>query len=239
MVNWHPLGTIWHPFEGAGIPGSSKWPFFWGVVKWPFQGLSDRHLGDHKVTWKQLVYRLGSGDKNPTPIAPFVKKKSCRVCDEFRLGLISHWSVRLQVIYILAISWGQKLINSSCFCPWIFVNMLKNVVGLFVADFFWGGMRHWFVAHLEDIQQVSPRFSPRKSSGEIHSTQAALPEGRRGHVAAFGGASGAEYRGTPTKLAGRYTSPGMKPFFEGNLPVLAGFTGSTTTILQQNKELGG
>jgi len=35
-----------------------------------------------------------------------------------------------------------------------------------------------------------------------------LPEGRRGHVAAFGGASGAEYRGTPTKLAGKYTSLG-------------------------------
>ncbi|CAK8997252.1 unnamed protein product [Durusdinium trenchii] len=34
---------------------------------------------------------------------------------------------------------------------------------------------------------------------------AALPQGRRSQVAAFGGASGAEYRGTSTKLAGRYT----------------------------------
>jgi len=34
---------------------------------------------------------------------------------------------------------------------------------------------------------------------------AALPKERRGHVAAFGGASGAEYRGTSTRLPGHYT----------------------------------
>lgn len=33
----------------------------------------------------------------------------------------------------------------------------------------------------------------------------ALPEGRRESIAAFGGASGAEYRGTSTRLAGHYT----------------------------------
>ncbi len=26
-----------------------------GGFKWPFQGLSDVHLGDQKVTWKKLV----------------------------------------------------------------------------------------------------------------------------------------------------------------------------------------
>ena len=26
-----------------------------GCFKWPFQGLSDLHLGDKKVTWKKLV----------------------------------------------------------------------------------------------------------------------------------------------------------------------------------------
>ena len=49
-----------------------------------------------------------------------------------------------------------------------------------------------------------------------HLPKAALPEGRRGHVAAFGGASGAEYRGTPTKLAGKYTSLGAKQMPEGS-----------------------
>ena len=27
-----------------------------GGFKWPFQGLSDLHLGDQEVTWKKLVY---------------------------------------------------------------------------------------------------------------------------------------------------------------------------------------
>ena len=30
--------------------------FFWGVLKWPFQGLSDLHLAYQKVTWKKLEY---------------------------------------------------------------------------------------------------------------------------------------------------------------------------------------
>jgi len=50
----------------------------------------------------------------------------------------------------------------------------------------------------------------KRSSFEALLT-AALPEGRRGHVAAFGGASGAEYRGTPTKLAGKYTYTVQNP----------------------------
>ena len=37
----------------------------------------------------------------------------------------------------------------------------------------------------------------------------ALPQGRRDSIAAFGGASGAEYRGTSTRLAGRYTCLGV------------------------------
>ena len=31
-----------------------------GWFKWPFQGLSDLHLGDQKVTWKKLVLRGSS-----------------------------------------------------------------------------------------------------------------------------------------------------------------------------------
>ena len=36
-----------------------------GCFKWPFQGLSDLHLGDQKVTWKKLVHRSAT--------APFLK----------------------------------------------------------------------------------------------------------------------------------------------------------------------
>ena len=31
-----------------------------GSFQWPFQGLSDLHLGNQKVTWKKLVYRFHS-----------------------------------------------------------------------------------------------------------------------------------------------------------------------------------
>ena len=34
MVNWHPLGTIWHPFEGAGI-----WPLFFSLHDFRFLSL--------------------------------------------------------------------------------------------------------------------------------------------------------------------------------------------------------
>ena len=34
-------------------PGSSEWPFR-VCYSWPFQGLSDLHLGDQRVTWKKL-----------------------------------------------------------------------------------------------------------------------------------------------------------------------------------------
>ena len=29
-----------------------------GGFKWPFQGLSDLHLGDQRVTWKKLAHRF-------------------------------------------------------------------------------------------------------------------------------------------------------------------------------------
>ena len=42
MVNWHPLGTIWHPLVGPGIYMYTciflepNWPLFWGVDRHPF-----------------------------------------------------------------------------------------------------------------------------------------------------------------------------------------------------------
>ena len=32
-----------------------------GCFKWPFQGLSDLHLGDQKVTWKKLAVFVSKG----------------------------------------------------------------------------------------------------------------------------------------------------------------------------------
>jgi len=45
------LSFVW---KENGFPGSSRRDLF-GCVKWPFQGLSDLHLGDQKVTGKKLV----------------------------------------------------------------------------------------------------------------------------------------------------------------------------------------
>ena len=54
-------GRSWHLEKTVGkiptmeiTPGSSEWPFWW-YFKWPFQGLSDLHLGNQKVTWKKLA----------------------------------------------------------------------------------------------------------------------------------------------------------------------------------------
>ena len=57
------FGTPLHPekLEPESMPGSSRCDLF-GCFEWAFQGLSDLHLGDQKVTWKKLVdvdYRGG------------------------------------------------------------------------------------------------------------------------------------------------------------------------------------
>ncbi len=48
-----PISTFKCFKRNASLPFSSKWPF--EGFKWPFQELSDLHLGDQEVTWKKLV----------------------------------------------------------------------------------------------------------------------------------------------------------------------------------------
>ena len=51
--NWNPVrwGILIHIYQV--LPSD-----LFGCFKWPFQGLSDLHLGDQKVTWKKLVHDM-------------------------------------------------------------------------------------------------------------------------------------------------------------------------------------
>ena len=59
MVNWHPLGTIWHPFEGAGR--TKTYPNFYRF--WKFLSFSEgkKHHDSSNILTKEttpLSYRF-------------------------------------------------------------------------------------------------------------------------------------------------------------------------------------
>ena len=117
MVNWHPLGTIWHPLEGPGMCGfiwswrsSQKCVFFcskYGVVGWLLLFFSSRR-------WNRIVFRW-SNDATRSP--PWGVSDRCHL-EFYGITLKVHHVRRMRGIKVhVLFSWRER--RSKCWVDFL------------------------------------------------------------------------------------------------------------------------
>ena len=60
METWYPLGTIWHPFEGAGVDGWKMTFPFW-IANFQGSSGSEKPSTQVRITFKEAIGVEGRG----------------------------------------------------------------------------------------------------------------------------------------------------------------------------------